>query len=160
MLKKFLLAVSLFTFPLYIQQCYAIDATSSNELGGPTAQVLALILVDGIDVVLGVSPATITGDQRAIGLFTGGVTPIGTLLPQPNQNAEGDAVYSGGIGIESGVCLCTGLINDDEVNSPIGRGVGIQGPNNGDPITAMEMAILIVMISRTGRKSTLPRSNF
>ena len=73
-------------------------------------------------------------DSRAYGKFINGITSSGTLLPNDNQNANHDAAYSGGIGIESGVCLCTGLISDSDASHGVGRGIGVEGPNNGEPV--------------------------
>lgn len=69
-----------------------------------------------------------------MGIFSNGNTSVGTLLPQPfNQNAAGNAFYSGGIGIDAGICLCTGLVTDADsqvTGIPDGLGVGVEGPNN------------------------------
>lgn len=71
-----------------------------------------------------------------MGSFRKGITAPGTPLPdinQPNPNNP-TAFYAGGIGIEQGVCLCTGIItdNDDqEGRAAPGMGVGVEGPNNG-----------------------------
>jgi hypothetical protein len=102
-----------------------LAVTSSVETGGPTPQSLVDEIVgSGITVVPGTVTTTInapTADPpnpasspRAMGKFTGGLTPAGTLLPQVNQNANGDAEYAGGIGVASGVCLCTGIATDDD----------------------------------------------
>jgi hypothetical protein len=78
----------------------------------------------GIQLVAGTVTTTINApasfppnpdsNLRAMGKFTGGLTPAGTLLPPENQNANGDAAYAGGIGIAIGVCLCTGIATDDD----------------------------------------------
>lgn len=116
-------------------------------MGGPTPADLATVLVDQqSDYSLDLSSVTTqinaagtpASNPRAMGLFFNGTTQPGTLLPPINQNGAGDAVYAGGIGIPSGVCLCTGLItdNDSQVSGiPAGLGVGVEGPNNGSPLS-------------------------
>lgn len=120
---------------------WAVDVVSSSG-GGPTAATLALDVVNstsGVTYVSGSAGFTInaTGSPSsnllAIGSFTNGITASGTLLPADNQNAGGTAAYSGGIGTDTGVVLCTGLVRDADASppSPTGRGVGVEGPNNG-----------------------------
>ena len=78
-----------------------------------------------------------TSNLRAMGSFSNGITSAGTLLPAVNQNAEGTAQYAGGIDINAGVCLCTGLItdNDSQVEGIAAVfGVGAEGPNNAQPL--------------------------
>ena len=126
--------VALFLVASYQQAACAIKVTSVDS-GSASALSLALAIIDGVDVQLApLSVPSITGDLSAIGEFSEGITAPGTPLPDDNQNSASNATYSGGIGIASGVCLCTGLLNDNELASPPGRGVGVQGPNNGDPI--------------------------
>lgn len=43
------------------------------------------------------------------------------------------ATYTGGIGIDEGVALCTGLMSDDDGTPSAQRGLGVEGPNNGEP---------------------------
>ncbi len=123
---------------------FCLDVIAVSELNGPTAQELAEEIVDnlsGVTVVPGSasfqinSPAVAFTDPRAVGLFSNGNTPAGTLLPPDNQidPINPVAVYSGGIGVESGVSLSTGFLSDNNPENPgmPGRGVGVQGPNNG-----------------------------
>jgi len=70
-------------------------------------------------------------DARAYGRFENGITAPGTLLPLANQNLAQDATFAGGIDIDRGVCLSTGLLDDDPTLLAQGRGTGITGPNNG-----------------------------
>lgn len=75
-------------------------------------------------------------DPRMTGTFANGDTLIGT--PLPTINGGPTLVYSGGVGISSGVCLCTGIVTDADIESagiPPGFGVGVEGPNNGEPLT-------------------------
>jgi hypothetical protein len=111
-----------------------------NADGGPTPQELAAIIVDeasGVTVVASSANTTInasgfpSSDPNAFGSFTNGITAAGTLLPAANQNASGTATYTGGIGINSGVCLCTGALQDEPDTPTTGRGSGVLGPNNG-----------------------------
>jgi len=126
---------------LMISQVPAITVDSSGEPGGPDAAALVSILVDPSSayfVVSGSENTTIkasgnpSSNMRAMGSFTNGITAAGT--PLPTVNGGPTATYAGGIGIDSGICLCTGLVtdNDSQVTGvPAGLGVGVQGPNNG-----------------------------
>lgn len=58
----------------------------------------------------------------------------GSALPAENrQPGQTIPVYTGGIGIQSGIVLSTGYVTDalSPSGTPAGRGVGVQGPNNG-----------------------------
>lgn len=119
----------------------AIEVTAGDN-GGPSPQTLAGMIADagsGVMVVAGSATTQINdgsggapSDDRAYGSFVNGATPpeSETPLPAANQNANGDATYAGGIATDTGVCLCTGLIEDDP-NTTSGRGIGVPGPNNG-----------------------------
>ncbi len=118
---------------------WAIDVTASAN-GGGTPQVLAAMIADqagGVTVVANSASTTINAsgspnsDLNAFGSFTSGVTAPGTLLPAANQNASGNAAYAGGIEINSGVCLCTGVLEDEPDTPTTGRGSGVLEPNNG-----------------------------
>ena len=120
--------------------CRAVNVTSVAQMGGPDAQTLALNIANaasGVSVVANSASLTInapgnpSSNPQSIGIFTNGLTAPGTLLPAANQNSTNDAEYAGGIGLASGVVLCTGLVSDAEQSSPTGRGVGVEGPNNG-----------------------------
>jgi hypothetical protein len=69
---------------------------------------------------------------RSMGSFVNGQTPAGTPLPPANDGSPA-AVYAGGVGVADGVCLCTGAVTDADAANPgfTGRGVGVEGPNNG-----------------------------
>lgn len=76
-------------------------------------------------------------DARSMGFFNqGNVTP-GTSL---NDAVDPAAVFAGGVGFAEGICLCTGLLDDSEIDVPgspfvtSGLAIGVQGPNNGFPI--------------------------
>ena len=129
---------------LYLSRLtWAIDPTPAVS-GDPTTtpQALAEAIADqagGVTVVAGSANTTIntgggTGpvsDNRAYGKFIDGITAAGTLLPPANQNANGDAQYAGGIQIDTGICLCTGVLDDEPQTPTTGRGSGVLGPNNG-----------------------------
>ena len=69
-----------------------------------------------------------------MGTFANGLTAPGTQLPAANGGSP-TVTYVGGLGVASGVCLCTGLVTDSAGNdgnpAPMARGVGVEGPNNG-----------------------------
>src|SRR3989304_4807853 len=122
----------------------ALTVTES-EGGGPTPTNLVASLLDAgssytldptsVSISINATSGSYTSSLRALGSFTGGLTPAGTLLPAPNQNSSGNAQYAGGIGIASGICLCTGASSDtDMAGLGLGpeRGVGSEGPNNGE----------------------------
>jgi hypothetical protein len=96
---------------------YTIDANSAN--------------VD----IQNVSVPGASTDPRAFGEFVGGNVAAGTLLEDP---VDPNATFAGGIGIDTGVCLCTNFLSDNEPTRPPGipaqLKVGVQGPNNGFPI--------------------------
>lgn len=74
--------------------------------------------------------------SRAMGYFYNGAVQAGTYLPDENQPDPQNptAVYAGGIGLLNGICLSTGALTDDDpVGGGVGtgRGVGVEGPNNG-----------------------------
>jgi hypothetical protein len=118
---------------------FGIEVTENAD-GGPSAQQMADIIVDDASLITIVASSANTtinaagapsSDNDAYGSFTNGVTAPGTLLPAANQNTSGNAQYAGGIQINTGVCLCTGVL-EDEPNAPVtGRGSGVLGPNNG-----------------------------
>ena len=127
-----------------------VSAITVTPAAGPgDATNFANVLVDAgsaitvnsatflIDVVGG---GTAQSEVRAIGLFANG--NAGGQLPAINQlDPQNPVSYASGIGLSTGVCLCTGLVTDADTaaNSAVaGSGVGIQGPNNGFPITALD----------------------
>lgn len=126
------------------QEVLAIDVVASNAISGKTPLQLSTQIVDGgtgLTVsavstdVIGLAGSVIANTSpRSLGDFSNGVTAAGTPLPLINQPVVGGAVYAGGIGISSGVCLCTGVVTDNdpfaEAPSP-GRGIGVEGPNDG-----------------------------
>ena len=89
-----------------------------------------------IDTTLG---GTSPSNLRAIGSFINGNAT--GQLPAANQPTVGGPIsYSGGIGISSGVCLCTGVVTDADsagTNAAVGSGVGVEGPNNGFALTEL-----------------------
>lgn len=129
----------------------AITVNSSAQ-GGPDAVALVNTIVDASSSYTVVSGSQNTkinvvvdfsSNPRGMGSFTNGVTAAGTLLPLVNQNTAGNAQYAGGIDIASGICLCTGLITDnDELVEGVaeGFGVGVEGPNNGQPVSTIGLA--------------------
>lgn len=138
-IRRQLLLATIVTIGTPFPAC-GVDILRSSQPGGPSAQTLANSIVNtGTGVVLVAGSANFTinafgnpsSDLRAIGAFSNGLTPPGTLLPVENQNAAGNAQYTGGVGAGSGACLCTGFLSDSETSSPLGRGVGVEGPNNG-----------------------------
>jgi hypothetical protein len=119
-------------------------SVSESEGGGPSTDDLVNSIVDpnsdytlvagSVSRAINTASGSYTSSLRAIGEFSGGSTPEGTLMPAANQNANGDAEYSGGIGMSSGVILCTGAGSDSDIaGQSLGpeRGVGAEGPNNG-----------------------------
>lgn len=120
-----------------------LKAKSTAAPDGPTILELAQMIADetsGLTVVTNSVSTTInaTGsppsDARALGKFWDGTVAPGTLLPtnQPDpQNPS--ATYAGGIGIESGVSLCTSVTSDTDGSPSSERGLGVEGPNNGEP---------------------------
>ena len=68
-------------------------------------------------------------DPRAIGLFGGGNVTPGTSLQDP---VDPTAVFAGGIGMQWGVCLCTGFLSNNEPTRPPGipsqLAVGVELP--------------------------------
>src|SRR3972149_5524861 len=123
-------------FPLSAR---AIEVTENAD-GGPTPQAMAAIIVDeasGVAVVASSANTTInasgspSSDPNAFGSFSSGTTAPGTLLPASNQNISGNAAYAGGLPINTGVCLCTGVMEDEPSTPTTGRGIGVLGPNNG-----------------------------
>jgi hypothetical protein len=124
--------------------CYALDVASHLVVEPTFDQQMATYIVDENSYLI-VNLASVTtqiagsgqlSEPRSAGFFTGGNTPIGTLLPAQNRNADfPDAAYSGGIGFDTGIVLGTGLVDDQ---TPEGEpaltqalGVGAEGPNNG-----------------------------
>lgn len=118
----------------------AIDITPSSG-GGPSPLQLAQQIVDsasGITLVAGSVTTTINNpgqgnpasDPRAMGTFANGVTAAGT--PLPSGNGGPTETYVGGIEIDTGVCLCTGLVSDSLATAAMDLGFGFEGPNNGD----------------------------
>jgi hypothetical protein len=76
-------------------------------------------------------------ELRSIGTFSNG--NAAGPFPGVNQLNGAPANFAGGIGINSGVCLCTGVVTDadsDGSNAVAGSGVGVQGPNNGFPLSS------------------------
>lgn len=73
--------------------------------------------------------------MRAIGSFSGGNITAGTSL---QDTVDPNAVFAGGIGIATGICLSTGFLADSEPSRPAtippSLDVGLQGANNGFPI--------------------------
>lgn len=67
-------------------------------------------------------------DDEAIGIFAGGNVPAGTSM---NEAVDPNAVFSGGIGIESGVCLSTGRLSDGRPPEEPPTPWGVEGANNG-----------------------------
>ena len=114
-----------------------------SDGGGPTPADLVSAILDAgsayslvpgsVSTAIDTSSGSYTTSLRALGAFSGGLTPAGTLLPWANQNAAGDAVYAGGVGIGSGICLCTGAASDTDAGGSLdpGFGIGAEGPNNG-----------------------------
>jgi hypothetical protein len=108
-----------------------------------TAEDLAASLVDGDSAITLVPNTSIfaiknqlrpgaTTDLRAIGIFEDGNIAAGASFNDP---IDPDAVLSGGIGIDTGVCLSTGFLSDAEPTRPAGfNAVGAEGPNDGMPI--------------------------
>lgn len=86
-----------------------------------------------------VGGGTVQSDLRSIGTFCNGNE--GGELPTINRlDPQTSIPYTGGIGLEAGICLCTGLVTDSDVagqSAMTGSGVGLQGPNNGFPISAL-----------------------
>lgn len=118
----------------------AIDVTPSSG-GGPSPLQLAQSLVDsasGITLVANSVNTTINNpgqgnpasDPRAYGSFTNGVTANGTSLPAGNGGPA--ETYVGGIQIDAGICLCTGVASDSVESAAPNLGFGLEGPNNGD----------------------------
>ncbi|MCA9185007.1 MAG: hypothetical protein KDA99_05285, partial [Planctomycetales bacterium] len=84
-------------------------------------------------------------ELSSLALFTHGSLETNTPLPPENNYpaSQTQAVYDGGgvfeivrnpdnsIRTSSGVCLCTGLSDDNIVTGQSPYGVGLQGPNNG-----------------------------
>ena len=105
-------------------------------------------LVEMIDGQLVTTPI---GRNSQIGAFDFGVNDqngiaiVGSLLPPDNQNPAGNASYNGSIGIQNGLCLCTGhmtaadysaaeqAILDDfqDQELRVGQLPGLAGPNCG-----------------------------
>lgn len=117
----------------------AVTVTATNG-GGPTPQQLAQNIADGINVtVVANSAATVINDgsstlssPRSIGTFANGLTTPGTQLPAANGGSP-TVTYAGGLGVASGVCLSTGVVTNGDIANPSvsGRGIGVEGPNNG-----------------------------
>ena len=113
---------------------------------GPTPQAMAQAVANpsfGVAYVAGTASTLIEAagfpvtDPRMTGTFFNGETPVGSPLPAVNGGPT--LVYSGGIGVASGVCLCTGIVTDADSASasvPAGFGVGVEGPNNGEPLSS------------------------
>ncbi len=126
---------------------WAVTVQSSGETGGPDAAQLAATIADASSnyfVVAGSENTTINAagnpnsNPRAMGSFTNGMTAAGTPLPAINGGPA--ATYAGGIDINAGTCLCTGLVtdNDSQVTGvPAGLGVGVEGPNAGYDLSAL-----------------------
>jgi hypothetical protein len=121
-----------------VQAATAIQLTPSQG-GGPTPQQLAEEMADpqsGVDVAPGSASRNINNsflgnppsDLRAMGIFTNGNTTPGTQF----VNAGVSGTYAGGISINSGVCLSTGLVSDSLQTAQPNLGFGVEGPNNGD----------------------------
>jgi hypothetical protein len=114
---------------------------SGAEQGESPAELAQRIAGSGVDVqTMSVSveindsannfPATFF---NSFGHFISGNTASGTSLPSVNGGPT--ATYAGGIDIDTGVCLCTGLLTDG-VQEPPARGIGVEGPNNGTSSSA------------------------
>ncbi|MEQ8211679.1 MAG: choice-of-anchor L domain-containing protein [Lacipirellulaceae bacterium] len=138
------------TFVLFASalKANAIDITPSSGVG-PTPQQLAENIADTSGGVLVVASSAVTtinnpaqgnpnnpgqgnpsSDDRAMGTFVNGITAAGT--PLPNTNGGPSETYAGGIDIDTGVCLCTGLVSDSLATAGPNLGFGMEGPNNGD----------------------------
>lgn len=160
-IKTLLLLVGCFLLLPSMANAQFMTAISTEEAPVLTPEVLAMALAESTDsfsVVLGSASTEINTvgavntDPRQIGVFQGGNTAEGTFLPLENQNAAGLATYEGGIGIDSGICISTGLLSDSEENSDDGRGVGIEGPNNGigSTFNAGEVSFSFEVFTGTG----------
>ena len=128
---------------LAISSTHAINIT---PVAGPGDAITLATMLDGSPEIT-VNAATFNIDLagggtqasnlRAIGTFTMGNDATG--FPAINQPAVGGPIsYSGGIGIDVGVCLSTGLVSDSDVagaSAASGSAVGMEGPNNGFAIT-------------------------
>jgi hypothetical protein len=118
-----------------------LAVTSSAETGGPTPQQLVEEILNeasGITLVAGTVTTTIDAPATDPPTPDPESSPR-AMLPPENQNASGNAAYSGGLGIASGVCLCTGIATDDDpqINPQHvipGLDMGVEGPNNGRPL--------------------------
>ncbi len=94
-----------------------VDTTNLSIIAGSEK---AVYLIGGVEFDV---------DAKSIGKFTDGLTTAGTLLIQ-NQNPANPpapATYSGGLGFDAGIVLCTGRI--EEVGGADGEGDGIGGAN-------------------------------
>ena len=136
-----LFAAVVFVRLSFPSMCQAIDITPSNG-GGPTAQQLAENIADtaGGVTVAAIPPAVTTinnpsqgnpsSDDRAMGTFQNGILKTNKSLPTGNGGPT--ETYVGGIDIDTGVCLCTGVVSDSLATAGQNLGFGVEGPNNGD----------------------------
>lgn len=105
-----------------------VDSTNMSVVPGAT---YARIKVNG---------SYVNSEKRALALFDHGITlangaaVAGSQLPVANREpGQPVPVYAGGIGFQSGIVLSTGWVSDALGGPPSssGRGIGMQGPNNG-----------------------------
>lgn len=128
---------------LPVSKAFGINAASVESSPTLTAGVMADLITEqttGISIVTG-SESYSTSSMKAVGVFFNGNSGAGQLLPSANQDpSDPTATYSGGIGLDLGLCLTTGLVSDGDPAGggtvPTGRGIGIHGPNNGLKLTA------------------------
>jgi len=120
--------------------CQAIDITPSSGVG-PSALDLAKEIADeagGVTVDISSVTTAINNpnqnnpdsDPRAMGTFGEGMTDAGISLPTANGGPA--ETYAGGLDIDTGVCLCTGVVGDSLATAGANLGFGMEGPNNGD----------------------------
>ena len=130
--------------------------TLQSNPQGLNADVLAAKIVDTTTPELTLNLGAITqylrGDidipaledcaPAAIGTFSDGIPIAGKELPEDNQvDPQNPVTYEGGIGLQSGVCLCTGYIQEDDLDGDdlaefsagavAGQHIGVAGPNDG-----------------------------
>jgi hypothetical protein len=103
---------------------------------------------------------TAASELRSIGTFANG--NAAGPFPGINQLNGTPATFAGGIGINTGVCLCTGVVTNADVDGALaatGSGVGIQGPNNGFPLTEHFNQSTIANAGEISFRTNQPRDN-
>ena len=126
--------------PEIVQAQPQLTVSTSAASGGPTAATLAQTLMDAGSLYTNGNVSSIgPTDLRAIGTFTGGNIASGTSL---QDSVDPNAVFTGGVGIASGVVLSTGFLSDSEPTAPPNvpqvLDVCVQGANNGFPINLVD----------------------